>query len=33
MLKTDRLPELSQIDVFKSPCFVFDMHSGRRKTS
>ena len=31
MLKTDRLPELSQIDVFKSPCFVFDMHSREKK--
>ena len=31
MLKTDRLPELSQIDVFKSPCFVFDIHSREKK--
>ena len=31
MLKTDRLPELSQLDVFKSPCFVFDMHSREKK--
>lgn len=31
MLKTDRMPELSQIDVFKSPCFVFDMHSREKK--
>lgn len=31
MLKTDRLPELSQLDVFKSPCFVFDIHSREKK--
>lgn len=31
MLKTDGLPELSQLDVFKSPCFVFDIHSREKK--
>lgn len=31
MLKTDGLPELSKIDVFKSPCFVFDIHSREKK--
>lgn len=31
MLKTDGLPELSQLDVFKSPCFVFDLHSREKK--
>lgn len=31
MLKTDGLPELSQLDVFKSPYFVFDIHSREKK--
>lgn len=31
MLKTDGLPEFSKIDVFKSPCFVFDIHSREKK--
>lgn len=31
MPETDRLPDLAQIDVFKTPSFVFGMHSREKK--